>query len=223
MEKTKQKGLFGSGVLDSWIHSANTTGSEKALGYFFGPCLVYMAYYAIAGTYLTQFYTDVLGITGIFLTLMPVFSKIFDAFTNIIMGRIIDKTHTKQGKARPWILISGIAMAISGILLYAVPNAGRAVQLLRFDVEDKMPRISADITARHKAEVEARGEVYYTPEEKAAMEQVEQEKLAEEKRIEELKAKCARKGLRFEEEEAKYQAKLAGKKAKEAAKKAKKK
>lgn len=48
MEKTKKKGLFESKVFDSRIRSANTTGSEKALGYFFGPCLVYMAYYAIA-------------------------------------------------------------------------------------------------------------------------------------------------------------------------------
>ena len=54
------------------------------------------------------------------------------------------------------------------------------------------------------------------------MEQAEQEKIAETKRIEELKAKCAKKGLRFEEEEAKYQAKLAEKKAKEEAKAAKK-
>ena len=122
--------LFQSPKLDSRIRSANTQGSEKALGYFFGPCFVYMAYYAIAGTYLTQFYTDVLGVTGIFLTMMPVFSKIFDAVTNVIMGRIIDKTRTRQGKARPWILISGVLMALGGILLYAVPRASMQVQLV---------------------------------------------------------------------------------------------
>ena len=97
-----------------------------------------------------------------------------------------------------------------------------AVLMIVFDVEKKIPQISADITARHKAEAEARGEVYYSTEEKAAMEQAEQEKIAEAKRIEELKAKCAKKGLRFEDEEAKYQTKLAEKKAKEEAKAAKK-
>lgn len=130
MTSSRKKGLFELKALDSRIHSANTQGSEKALGYFFGPCLVYMAYYAIAGTYLTQFYTDVLGLTGGFLTLMPLFSKIFDAFTNIVMGRIIDKTHTCQGKARPWILISGILMAVCGLLLYTVPRASMQVQLV---------------------------------------------------------------------------------------------
>ena len=122
--------IFASPRLDSRIKTANPSGSEKWLGYFFGPCFVYMAYYAIAGTYLTQFYTDVLGLSGLFLTLMPVFSKIFDAITNIVMGRIIDRTRTRQGKARPWILISGVSMTVAGFLLYSIPRASQAVQLV---------------------------------------------------------------------------------------------
>ena len=122
--------VFGNKALDSRIKSANTQGSEMWLGYFAGPCFVYMVYYAVAGTYLTQFYTDVLGLSGIFLTLMPVFSKIFDAITNIIMGRIIDKTRTRQGKARPWVAISGVLMAVTGILLYIIPKASFAVQIV---------------------------------------------------------------------------------------------
>lgn len=64
----------------------------------------------------------------------------------------------------------------------------------------------------------AEGRVWLSPEEQAAIEQAEQEKVAEAKRIEELKAKCAKKGLNFDEEEAKYQAKLAAAKAKAEAK-----
>lgn len=116
--------------LNSKVKSADTTHSERILGYFVGPCFVYMAYYAIAGTYLTQFYTDVLGIGGVFLTMMPLLSKIVDALTNILMGRIIDRTYTKQGKARPWILISGALMAITGCLLYMVPRSNYAVQIV---------------------------------------------------------------------------------------------
>lgn len=133
MEKNKQSWVsrvFSASALDSRIKSANTQASEMWLGYFTGPCFVYMVYYAVAGTYLTQFYTDVLGLSGIFLTLMPVFSKIFDAITNIIMGRIIDKTHTRQGKARPWIAISGVLMAVTGILLYTIPRSSTTVQIV---------------------------------------------------------------------------------------------
>lgn len=90
--------IFSHKIFDSKIHSYDTEGKESFLGYFFGPMLLYMAYCAIAGSYLTQYYTDVLGLSGIFLTMMPIFSKIFDAITNVIMGRIIDKTRTVQGK-----------------------------------------------------------------------------------------------------------------------------
>lgn len=129
MEKTMKK-LFSAKVFQSKVKSANTQKSEMWLGYFLGPCLVYMAYYAIAGTYLTQFYTDVLGIGGIVLTMMPVISKIIDAITNVIMGRIIDRTHTAQGKARPWILVSGVFMAVCGILLYTVPNWNPTIRII---------------------------------------------------------------------------------------------
>lgn len=129
-ERTYKLGLFNSKFFDSKVTSANIQTSEKVWGYFVGPMFMYMAYYAIAGTYLTQFYTDVLGIGGVFLTMMPVFSKIFDAITNVIMGRIIDKTRTRQGKARPWLAISGVLIMISGIGLYTVPKASYTVQIV---------------------------------------------------------------------------------------------
>ncbi|MGI5989480.1 MAG: MFS transporter [Lachnospiraceae bacterium] len=127
----KEKKLpLSSKVFNSTVKSANTTNSERWLGYFLGPALMYIVYYCVAGTYLTQFYTDVLGMSGIFLTLMPVISKIIDAITNIVMGRIIDRTRTAQGKARPWILLSGVLVAVTGILLYTVPRSSYAVQIV---------------------------------------------------------------------------------------------
>ena len=96
-----------------------------------------------------------------------------------------------------------------------------AIVLFGFNVEKLMPKISATLVQRRKEAAEARGEVYLSPEEKAAIEQEENDRIAEEQRIKELKAKCEKKGLSFEEEEAKYQAKLAEAKAKEEAKKAK--
>ena len=133
MEGNKQGTIakvFGNKIFNSKVTSANTQPSEMWLGYFAGPCFVYMVYYAIAGSYLTQFYTDVLGMSGVFLTMMPLFSKIFDAVTNVIMGRIIDKTRTKQGKARPWVAISGCLMAVTGILLYTIPRSNATIQIV---------------------------------------------------------------------------------------------
>lgn len=88
--------------------------------------LLYMAYYGMSGSYLNQFYVDVLKLGGIaggaFLVLLPVLSKVFDAVTNLLMGMIIDRTRTRQGKVRPWVLIAGPCVTLAGIMLYWVPK-----------------------------------------------------------------------------------------------------
>ena len=122
-EKSK---LFNSSKMDSRIKSANVQKSEQWLGFFASPMLLYMAYYAMSGTYLNQFYVDVLKIGGIaggsFLVLLPILSKVVDAVTNLLMGMIIDRTRTRQGKVRPWILIAGPCVTLTGIMLYVVPR-----------------------------------------------------------------------------------------------------
>lgn len=123
------KHSFSSKLLNSRICSENTQKSEQIFGYFLGPCLVYMMYNGVAGTYLTQFYTDVLGVAGAFLIMMPLVSKILSGIISIFIGRLIDRTHTAQGKARPWILCSGILLAVCGIALYAVPKASYEIQI----------------------------------------------------------------------------------------------
>lgn len=65
-----------------------------------------------------------------FLTLFPLVSKIIDAITNVVMGYIIDRTHTKQGKARPWLLISAPFLTITGILLFVVPSGNITLQVI---------------------------------------------------------------------------------------------
>lgn len=124
------KKLFNHKILNSKITSNDITKSEQILGYFIGPCLVYLVYTGIAGTYLTQFYTDVLKISGNILTFMPLLSKIICIIISFVFGRIIDNTKTAQGKARPWILLSGVLLTIFGILLYAVPNASNKFQII---------------------------------------------------------------------------------------------
>ena len=123
LEKSR---LFQSPKLDSRIKSANVQRSEQWIGYFASPMLLYMAYYGMSGSYLNQFYVDVLKLGGIaggmFLVLLPILSKVFDAVTNLLMGMIIDRTRTRQGKVRPWVLIAGPCVTFAGIMLYCVPK-----------------------------------------------------------------------------------------------------
>lgn len=125
--------MLSSKLFDSRIHSQNVTGKEKWLGYLLGPCGALLLN-AVLATYLNVYYTDVLKLTtvwgGAFLVVFPLVSKIIDAITNVIMGYIIDRTKTKQGKARPWLLLSAPLVALTGILLFTVPNAGETVQVI---------------------------------------------------------------------------------------------
>lgn len=124
---------FDKPILNSRIHSDEVTKSERWLGYLLGP-IGALLLNAVVGTYLNIFYTDVLDLTavwgGAFLVIFPIISKIIDAITNIIMGYIIDHTRSKQGKARPWILISAPLLTITGLLLYIIPNGSLTVQLI---------------------------------------------------------------------------------------------
>ena len=117
----------------SKITNENVTAREKWLGYLVGPAGALLLN-AVLASYLNVYYTDVLKLTGIwggaFLALFPIVSKVIDAVTNVIMGQIIDRTRTEQGKARPWLLLSAPLVAITGILLFTVPNAGQTVQVL---------------------------------------------------------------------------------------------
>lgn len=130
MEKRK---LLSGKVFNSRIHSKNVEGKEKWLGYLLGPCGALLLN-AVLATYLNVYYTDVLKLTsvwgGAFLVVFPIVSKVIDAITNIIMGYIIDRTKTKQGKARPWLLLSAPLLFITGVLLFVIPNGSETFQVI---------------------------------------------------------------------------------------------
>ena len=103
-------------------------------------------------------------------------------------------------------------MTLSFYLFDAILAAVVVILLPFVDVEKKLPQINAELLRRKKEAVLARGEEWIDP---AEMERIEQEKAAvlrEENRIADLKAKCAKKGLDFDTENAKYLAKQAKKK-----------
>ena len=116
-------------IFNSRVRSKNVEGKEKWLGYLLGPCGALLLN-AVLGTYLNIYYTDVLKLGGLFLVLFPLISKFVDAITNIIMGYIIDRTKTKQGKARPWLLLSAPLLTISGVMLFVIPNVNQTFSMI---------------------------------------------------------------------------------------------
>ncbi len=125
--------FWNARIFNTRVRSQNVTNGEKWLGYLLGPVGALLLN-AVLGTYLNVYYTDVLNLTsvwgGLFLTLFPIISKVIDAITNVIMGYIIDRTKTKQGKARPWIFLSAPFLLITGILLFVVPSGSQTLQVI---------------------------------------------------------------------------------------------
>lgn len=120
-------------IFNSKIRSQNVTGKEKWLGYLLGPAGA-LLFNAVMATYLNIYYTDVLGLGsvwgGLFLVIFPIVSKVLDAITNVLMGYLIDRTKTKQGKARPWLLLAAILVPISGVLLFLVPTSNEIFMII---------------------------------------------------------------------------------------------
>ena len=129
----KKGTLLDCKALQSRVRSEEVKPAEKWLGYLLGPAGALLLN-AVLATYLNVYYTDVLKLThvwgGAFLVIFPIVSKIIDAATNVVMGYIIDRTHTKEGKARPWLLLSAPLLTITGILLFTVPSGGETVQVI---------------------------------------------------------------------------------------------
>lgn len=77
---------------------------------------------ALTASLITYFYTNVIGIAAATAGTIMLVSRIFDGVTDVLMGILVDKTHSKYGKARPWILWMAFPLGISTIMLVTVPN-----------------------------------------------------------------------------------------------------
>lgn len=121
---------------DSRITSANVQGKELWLGFVLGPFGA-MLLQSIVNSYFNQYLTDVLGFTvsrgawiASFMIVFPLLSKILDAITNVIMAKVLDKTASRQGKLRPWFLLSLPVMIVSVLLMFWIPFQNAKAQAL---------------------------------------------------------------------------------------------
>ncbi|MBQ1866428.1 MAG: MFS transporter, partial [Bacteroidales bacterium] len=96
--------------------------SEK-IGYGLGDMSSSM-FWKIFSYYLPIFYSDVFGLKPVHAATLLLVTKFYDAISDPVMGLIADRTDTKWGKYRPYLLWMAVPFAIIGILSFYVPNAG---------------------------------------------------------------------------------------------------
>ena len=105
-----------------------TTFREK-VGYGFGDMSSSM-FWKIFSYYLPFFYSNIFGLTLDQVGLLLVVTRIWDAVSDPMMGILADRTESKWGKYRPYLLIMAVPFALSGIFLFTTPDASPTMKLV---------------------------------------------------------------------------------------------
>ena len=94
---------------------------KEKIGYGFGDMASSM-FWKIFSVYLPVFYASVFGLDLVLVGTLVLVTRIWDAVSDPMMGIIADRTNTKWGKYRPYLLWIAVPFAIAGILLFTTPN-----------------------------------------------------------------------------------------------------
>lgn len=79
--------------------------------------------WGLTGGFLMVYMTDTVGISAALLGTLFLAARLFDGVSDAFMGTLIDNTHTKIGKARPWFLASILPLVVCTILLFNIPSS----------------------------------------------------------------------------------------------------
>jgi len=113
--------------------ATNTTNTKlsikEKIGYALGDTAANIAWRTI-GPFLPIFYTDVFGLgTAAVATLLLVI-RLGDGITDLIMGNIADRTKSKWGKFRPWLLWTALPFGVALVLQFTTPNISLTGKLI---------------------------------------------------------------------------------------------
>ena len=104
-------------------------GIGEKLGYGFGD-LGFNLYWTTIASFLAAFYTDVFGISAAAAGTMLIITKIVDACTDPVMGAIADRTRTRFGKFRPFLIWAALPMAGAAVLTFSTPDLDETGKLI---------------------------------------------------------------------------------------------
>lgn len=127
--------IFESPVLRTKIKSEQVKIPEMLFGYLIGPIGALLSG-GIFTSFINYYFTDVLfagqltAAVQSFLTWLPAVSAVFIVLGNLVAGQLIERTRTKAGKARPWILLSAVTLTVACLGMFFVPVEGAAGKMV---------------------------------------------------------------------------------------------
>ena len=104
------------------------TSLKEKVGYGFGDMSSSM-FWKIFSYYLPFFYSNIFGLRLDQVALLLIITRIWDAVSDPMMGILADRTSTRWGKYRPYLLLIAVPFALSGIFLFSTPAAGPTLKL----------------------------------------------------------------------------------------------
>ena len=108
--------------------SSKNTGGRLKFNLLFSSKAIFVSLISAITAYLNIYATNYLGISITALSMLLMLSKVFDGFSDITAGILIDRTHTKMGQARPYEL-GIIGCGVFTILLFCVPQMSEKMEL----------------------------------------------------------------------------------------------
>ena len=94
---------------------------KSVIGYGAGDAANNLAF-SLSTTFLLLYYTDVIGLPAAAIGTMFLVVRLWDAFADLFAGRMVDRTMTRWGKFRPFILFGSIPLLVMSMLTFAVPQ-----------------------------------------------------------------------------------------------------
>src|SRR5690625_515223 len=73
-------------------------------------------------SFITIYLTDTVGISAAIIGTIILVARVFDGFTDLFMGTLIDNTNSKMGKAKPWVFWTAPILGILTFMLFNVPG-----------------------------------------------------------------------------------------------------
>lgn len=124
-------GIAGAASSETIRAMPKETSESKILGDYTLPLKEKLSYavgdtaqnivFAICTSVLAFFYTDYIGVSAGVVGTIILVSRFFDGASDLVMGVICDKTKSRHGKARPWVLWMTLPFALSTVALFLIP------------------------------------------------------------------------------------------------------
>lgn len=102
---------------------------KEKIGYGFGDMASSM-FWKVFSYYLPFFYSNVFGLTLVDAGILVLVTRIWDAVSDPMMGIVADRTKTRWGKYRPYLLWTALPFAVCGVLLFTTPDTGYSGKLI---------------------------------------------------------------------------------------------